>query len=135
MQKDLRQTELYREVEALYRTIRQPGTGQISDAGEIHASPDGRYAVFSGTVMDELNGALPTRIGQVDLTTGSTKVLTFGPNMDRLPKYSPDGRCIAFLSDRHRAGDSQLYLLDPTSGAARPTPHVQGWVEYLHWSP
>jgi len=28
-----------------------------------------------------------------------------------------------------------LYLLDPISGAARPTPRVNGWVEYFHWSP
>ena len=85
--------------------------------------------------MDTLEGTPPTRICQVDLTSGDTRVLTFGPNTDRLPKFSPDGRQVAFLSDRHKAGDFQLYLLDPISGAARPTPPVEGWVEYLHWSP
>src|SRR5207302_4022973 len=47
----------------------------------------------------------------------------------------PDGRHIAFLSDRQKEGDFQVYLLDPITGAARPTPAVAGWVEYLHWSP
>ena len=70
-----------------------------------------------------------------DLATGDTRRLTFGPNADRLPKYSADGLRIAFLSDRHRAGDFQLYLLDPVNGAALPTPTVDGWVEYFHWSP
>src|SRR5205823_2397439 len=74
-------------------------------------------------------------ICRVDLASGETQVVTFGPNTDRLPKYSPDGRQVAFLSDRHNAGDSQLHLLDPVSGAVRPTPRVDGWVEYLHWSP
>lgn len=135
MRKDLRETALYQEAEALYKSLQQPGTGQISDAVEVHASPDGQQAVFAGTLIDRLEGAPPTRICRVDLTSGNTRVLTFGPNTDRLPKFSPDGRHIAFLSDRHKAGDFQLYLLDPMSGAARPTPRVEGWVEYLHWSP
>lgn len=135
MQRDLRETALYREAEALYQALRQPGTGQISDAAEVHVSPDGLRAVFAGTLVDTLQGAPPARICQVDLASGDTRVLTFGPNTDRLPKFSPDGRQVAFLSDRHEAGDFQLYLLDPVSGTARPTPPVDGWAEYLHWSP
>ena len=135
MQKDLSATALYREAEALYQAVRQPGTGQISDATQVHASPDGRYAVFAGTLMDRLEGSPPTRICQVDLTSGVTRVLTFGPNTDCLPKYSPDGRLIAFLSDRHGAHDFQLHLLEPIGGVTRSTPPVEGWVEYLHWSP
>jgi dipeptidyl aminopeptidase/acylaminoacyl peptidase len=135
MQRDLRATDLYKEIEALCTAIRQPGTGQLSDALDIHASPDGRHAVFAGTILDTLEGAPPTRICRTELATGDTRVLTFGPNVDRLPKFSPDGRWIAFLSDRHKKDDPQLHLLDPQTGAARTTPHVEGWVEYLHWSP
>jgi dipeptidyl aminopeptidase/acylaminoacyl peptidase len=135
MQRDIRETALYKEAEALCKTIRQPGTGQISDAAEVHVSSDGRHAVFAGSFIDKLEGTPSTRICQVDLTSGDTRVLTFGPNTDRLPKFSPDGRQVAFLSDRHRAGDFQLYLLDLVSGAARPTPPVAGWVEHLQWSP
>jgi dipeptidyl aminopeptidase/acylaminoacyl peptidase len=29
----------------------------------------------------------------------------------------------------------QLYLLDPITGAAHPSPQVEGWIEWLHWSP
>jgi dipeptidyl aminopeptidase/acylaminoacyl peptidase len=126
---------LYEEAEAIYRSMRQPGTGQISDAREVHRSPSGTHAVFAGTIVEGMVGAFPTRICRVDLKSGATQVLTFGPNTDRLPKYSPDGRAIAFLSDRHRGGDFQLNLLDPVAGAVRATPFVAGWVEYLHWSP
>jgi dipeptidyl aminopeptidase/acylaminoacyl peptidase len=115
--------------------LRAPGSGQISDAQEIHASPNGRHAVFSGTIFDTLEGLPPTRICQVALASGDTQVLTFGPNTDKLPKYSPDGRHIGFLSDRHRAGDFQFYLLDTTRGGAGRTPSPEGWVEYFHWSP
>jgi dipeptidyl aminopeptidase/acylaminoacyl peptidase len=135
MKRDIRETALYREAEALYILSRRPGTGQISDATEVHVAPDGAQAVFAGTLIDRLEGAPPTRICRIDLNSGDTRVLTFGPNTDRLPKYSPDGRQVAFLSDRHRASDFQLCLLDPVTGAVRATPPVEGWVEYLHWSP
>src|SRR5690348_8586767 len=85
--------------------------------------------------MDRLEGIPPTRIAMTELATGNTRVLTFGPHDDRLPKFSPDGRSIAILSDRHQMGDFQLHLLDPDSGAVRAMPRVDGWVEYLHWSP
>jgi len=135
MKTDIRASVLYREAESIYQSLRQPGSGQISDAAEIHVSPDAARAVFSGAMVTELDGFPPTRICQVELATGDTQVLTFGPNTDRSPKYSPDGRTIAFLSDRENKGDFQLFLLDRSTGEARATPRVTGWVEYLHWSP
>lgn len=108
VQKDIRYSELYREAEALIRNARQPGAGQISDAGEVHVSPDGASAVFAGVIVDSLEGGLPSRIGLIDLRTADVRVLTFGPNTDRSPKFSPDGKHVAFLSDRHAAGDFQL---------------------------
>jgi dipeptidyl aminopeptidase/acylaminoacyl peptidase len=135
MQRDIRETALFRDAESLYRMLRQPGNGQLSDAAEVHVSSDGKHAVFAGAIMDKLDGVPPTRVCQIDLTSAHTQVLTSGPNTDRLPKYSPDGRHIAFLSDRHKVGDFQLYLLDTVSGETRTTVRVDGWVEYLHWSP
>src|SRR5579862_1386759 len=135
MQEDIRDTVIFREVESLHKEVRQPGTGQISDAAEVHAAPDGRNAVFAGVMMEALEGAPLSRICRVDLASGDIRVLTFGPNTDRLPKYSPASRHVAFLSDRQKEGDFQLYLLDTVTGVARSTPSVEGWVEYLHWSP
>jgi dipeptidyl aminopeptidase/acylaminoacyl peptidase len=135
MKKDIRESALYQETVAFYKTIRQVGSGLLSDAAEVHVSPDGKSAVYAGVLVNNLDGVLPTRICQVDLVSGDNRVLTFGPQLDRLPKYSPDGRHIAFLSDRNQAGNFQLYLLDPVTGAAHCAPPVEGWVEYLHWSP
>jgi dipeptidyl aminopeptidase/acylaminoacyl peptidase len=132
VQRDIRETALYRETESLYRSFRRPGSGLIADAVEISAH--GKQAVFTGTLIDSMNEAA-SRICLTDLTSGDTRVLTLGPNTDRAPKLSPDGRQIAFLSDRRKAGDFQLYLLDAASGECRATPAVEGWVEYLQWSP
>ncbi len=135
MQKDIRDTAVYREAEALYSAIRRPGTGQVSDAAELNTSPDGQSVVFAGALLDKLEGGPTTRICRTELESGQTQFLTLGPNTDRSPKFSPDARHVAFLSDRGRAGDFQLYLLESTTGAARPTRRPQGWVEYFHLSP
>jgi dipeptidyl aminopeptidase/acylaminoacyl peptidase len=135
MERDLRDTAVYREAEASFKELRQPGTGQLADLTDVHVSPDGRRAVFAGALLDELKGSPTTRICLTDLDSGDIRVLTFGPNVDRAPKFSPDGRTVAFLSDRESAGEFQLFLLDPLTGRAGPTPAVNGWVEYLHWSP
>lgn len=84
MEKDIRGTPLYGEAEALYNTLRQPGTGQISDAADVHVSPDGRSVVFAGTIVKNIAGTTTTRICSTDLTSGRTHVLTFGPNTNRL---------------------------------------------------
>lgn len=135
MQKNICETDLYREAEGWYRDLRQPGSGQISDAVDVHISPDGTQLVFAGVIMEKLEGAASPRICLTERHSGNTRVVTFGPNTDRLPRFSPDGKHIAFLSDRALPGDFQLYLLDPASGAARAAPRVAGWIEYLQWSP
>ena len=132
MERDIRETPLYREAEVLYGSFRRSGSGLVADATEISAH--GRRAVFTGTLVDAANESV-SRVCLTDLDRGDTRVLTFGPNTDRQPKLSPDGQHIAFLSDRRKIGDFQLYLLDAESGECRATPAVEGWVEYLHWSP
>jgi len=56
MQRDIRHTGLYQEAEALFEMCGSPGTGRISDACEVSVSPDGRAAVFAGTLVDALGG-------------------------------------------------------------------------------
>lgn len=135
MKIDIRDTALFKEATAMFAAARQPGTGKICDAAEIAVSPDGKQVIFSGVMMETSEGLPKTRICRLDTAGGDIRVMTFGPNADRSAKFSPDGKRIAFLSDRRKAGDFQLYLLDPASGAASSTPTIDGWVEYLHWSP
>lgn len=104
----------------------------ISDAADV--SSNGREAAFAGTVADSLQATPPTRICVTDLSTAETRVITSGPNIDRYPRFAPDGRQIGFLSDRHQLGDLQLYLLDSMTGVVTKTPRVDGWAEYLQWS-
>jgi dipeptidyl aminopeptidase/acylaminoacyl peptidase len=136
MQQDLRDTPLYKEIEEHFRKALGPAFGRISAASDPQPSPDGRSVAFTGTRLEELEGAAQPRICLVDLEERRVEEVTHGPNSDSMPRWSPDGRRLAFLSDRERKGLSQLYLLDLNRiGEATAGPVVEGTVEYLGWSP
>jgi dipeptidyl aminopeptidase/acylaminoacyl peptidase len=136
MNRDPRDTLLYREVEHFYRDLYAPGTRRVVDAADVTASPDRTRAAFTGKYLEGLDSPPVSRVYVADLSTGDVEPLTGGPNDDRLPRWSPSGDRIAFLSDRREPGIFELYLLDP----AKPrqpivAPAVDGTIEYLSWSP
>ncbi|MBW3612906.1 MAG: S9 family peptidase [Chloroflexi bacterium] len=56
-----------------------------------------------------------TRLWLVDVESGDAELLTRGDHHDQAPRWSPDGRTVAFVSDRHRDPDlswrSDIYLV------------------------
>lgn len=137
MDRDLRETPLYKEVEEFYRRALEPGFGKITGATDPRVSPDGSTVAFTGSRLDKLEGTAESRIclAAVDGGTGLRQV-TNGPNQDAEPRWSPDARRLAFCSDRGQKGRSQVFLLEAGSlSEAEPLPEVPGSVEFLEWSP
>ncbi len=56
-----------------------------------------------------------SRLWLVDVASGEAELLTRGDHHDQDPRWSPDGRRIAFVSDRHRDADlnwrTDIYLV------------------------
>ena len=134
MQASFRDHPLFKNAEELTRAWLRPGSGQASTLGQLMASPDGRRAVAAASVSDALKGAPSTRIALVDLSSGDLEIVTQGPRSDSSPKWSPDGRSVAFLSDREQAHLNRLRILDLDGATDRATAAVDGFVEYFHWS-
>jgi len=98
------------------------------------------------TLAYEFNGAgfihdRFTRLWTVDVGTGEAVLLTRGNHHDSDPQWSPDGRQIAFVSDRHPNPDlswrSDIYVVDVRGGAVRqvsPGRGRQAWGGPA-WSP
>ncbi|NIJ35644.1 dipeptidyl aminopeptidase/acylaminoacyl peptidase [Sphingopyxis panaciterrae] len=134
MQSDFRQHPLFTKAEDLTRAWLRPGTGEVAALGQLVASPDGRRAAAAALLCEALEGAPSTRLAIIDLTSGELETVTDGPRSDSAPAWSPDGRAIAFLSDREQAYANRLRILDVESGTDRATAAVNGFVEYLQWS-
>ena len=128
-----REVHAYPSVRRHYELTYEPGTGRFAHAVDARISPDGDRVAFTGTLTDDLDSGAYTRVGLA--SHGRVQTLTSGPNDDHDPRWSPDGRVIGFLSDRVRAGQPQLLLLDTNLDAVRATPWVDGVVEYFEWAP
>ena len=124
-------------------------------ATDPRLSPDGRHvAVTLQTVAPGSDGyrhavwLVPTDDGALP------RQLTLGARHDRHPRFSPDGRTLAFISDRrtlieeepgHRSDDKdrkpppedaeQVYLLDLAGGEARRLTDLPRGVDGFEWSP
>jgi dipeptidyl aminopeptidase/acylaminoacyl peptidase len=87
---------------------------------DVQLSPDGeRFAFVVGdnhTTLLEVEKQ-PVRVSHSHIwlcgvSPGSVaRQLTRGPRSDSLPRWSPDGETLAFLSDRAVLGQSQIYTL------------------------
>lgn len=136
MQRDLRETPLYQEIEAAYRRLAEPGFGRVTQATDIRASPDGRAVVFRGARLDALEGQASGRICVAQADGSGMHQVTNGPHDDSGPRWSPDGKTLTFLSDRAAMGNAQVYVLETgVLGEARALPEAPGIVEHHEWSP
>jgi dipeptidyl aminopeptidase/acylaminoacyl peptidase len=140
MDRDLRESPLYREVEEHFRKIYEPGFGRVTEPSDPRPSPDGRWIAFTGSLWEKLEGTPKTRIclaaTSLEGSAGSAKVVTSGPEHDAAPRWSPDGSRLTFLSDRREKGRMQLFVLALDGlGEAEALPEIEGTVEEHTWSP
>ncbi|MCR6482912.1 S9 family peptidase [Amycolatopsis sp. OK19-0408] len=134
MVENLETTEAHRKVTEHLRAVHEPAFGRPHSIREPQVTSDGERVVVTGAVLDELKGVPRTAVYTVE--DGELRPVTTGQGSARGARFSPDGRTLAFLADRRKAGEFQLFLLDAGRfGEARPAPEVPGTVEYAHWSP
>ena len=96
-------------IEDLYR---------IRGVEDLSMSPDGKTVIFA-LREDNLPRARRTRhLWRMDLDGQNLRQFTYGEKGESSPIFSPDGKWIAFVSDRE--GDSNLFLISTSGGEARP---------------
>ncbi len=109
---------------------------------EVQIAPDGSEVAFVVAEPVKIDTKTPkSRIWIVPTAGGAARELTTGPRTDTSPRWSPDGRMLAFFSDRLEDGQPQLYLLPRDGGEATQLLTVAGHLgagrgaDSLQWSP
>src|SRR5215213_707102 len=103
---------------------------------DVQISPDGALVAFVAGEQFKTDSAWAKRqIWVVPIDGGAARPFTGGPRTDHTPRWSPDGRTLAFLSDRLEDGQQQIYLLDRNGGEARRLTDVRSEIHDLEWSP
>jgi len=100
---------------------RRPVTAQdltrLRGVSDPQISPDGGRVAFVMTTASEERDEYLSNVWVVDVS-GEPRRLTTGPTRDTLPRWSPDGRWLAFVSDRGAKKKSQLYAMPADGGEA-----------------
>lgn len=98
-------------------------------------SPHGDLAVYCEHSVDEKTEKKYAHLWAVSLPDGEPRQITYGKQSDTAPRFSPDGRTIAFLSNREDEKQPQIYLLPTDGGEARRLTDLKGTIGSFSWSP
>ncbi|MFM7073201.1 MAG: TolB family protein, partial [Planctomycetota bacterium] len=125
----------------------------VKRVGAVQVSPDGARVAYSvrETVMDEQRSHYLTHIHSARIDGGDVRQLTRGDHSCDDPQWSPDGRWLAFVSDRplglaapsvarggagERLGNKKnVWALSAEGGEAFPITDARGGVSGFQWSP
>jgi dipeptidyl aminopeptidase/acylaminoacyl peptidase len=99
---------------------------------EAELSPDGKWVAYTVAIPDMDANRNATNLWMAPIAGGDAIQLT-RTGKDSSPKWSPDGKTIAFLSAR--SGDSQVYVLSMEGGEAHPLTKISTGADIVKWSP
>ncbi|MFL6197395.1 MAG: S9 family peptidase, partial [Thermoanaerobaculia bacterium] len=106
----------------------------LKAVGDPQVSPDGGWVAYTVRTLDAKKDATDTDIYMVPFAGGAPVRLTSSPKSETQPRFSPDGRYIAFLSGRE-GKKNQVWLLDRRGGEAAKLTDFKADVSDLAWSP
>ena len=95
---------------------------QIITDAQIH--PDASCVAFAVSGMTHARDKSPrANIWLADTDGSNTRALTHADACEMHPRWSPDGKTLAFTSDRASTGNFQIFLLPRDGGEARQLTH------------
>jgi dipeptidyl aminopeptidase/acylaminoacyl peptidase len=107
---------------------------QIREVTDPQLSPDGQwiaYTVKTPLLKEDKN---EERIWMIPANGGEPIALTAEGVSSSHPRWSPDGKYVAFLSSRNESKE-QVWLLNRLGGEAQRLTHTPQDVDELAWSP
>lgn len=102
--------------------------------GAPHLSPDGKLIAFDASTIDMAANYRKSAVYLMPASGGEAKKISQGPKQDDSPAWSPDGKTIAYLSNRE-GGSKQIYLFDVASGVETELTSLTGGAGSLKWTP
>lgn len=106
---------------------------RIKRVSDPQLSPDGKRIAFVITEMDKPNNKSSSDIWLIPSTGGDPVRLTNAHKHDRHPRWSPDGKWIAFESNR--SSSYQIYLTSPDGGEPKQLTDISTEASQAIWSP
>ncbi len=105
----------------------------LSSVGDPRISPDGRAIAYVRYSADWEENRYDTEIWLARTGEEPFQLTRTREKSSSAPRWSPDGKWIAFIADRGE--DAQIHLIRAAGGEARPLTAVADGVSDFEWSP
>src|SRR5258705_4340975 len=99
------------------RAIRFEDFIALKSVSDPQLSPDGKWVAYTVSIPSLQDNRNVSRVWVAEVATGKSRPLTGGPGSDRQPRWSPDGKTLAFVSTRDSG--AQVSVLPIAGGDAR----------------
>ncbi len=111
----------------------------IGGGDEFDVSPDGKELVYARDTAQHPEISTNSDLFRVPIAGGEGRRMTSREGADTSPKYSPDGKWIAWRSQVRPGYESdlwELWIYDRTTQATRRlAPSFDNWISSLTWAP
>jgi dipeptidyl aminopeptidase/acylaminoacyl peptidase len=118
--------------EAAPRPITVEDLLSLARVGDVQISPDGAWVAYSVATPNLAGNTVDSNLWMASTQRDDVRQLT-RTGKDRSPRFSPDGKRLAFLS--RRDGKSQAYAVALDGGEAMQLSTLASDVDTLRWSP
>ncbi len=115
------------------RTLTLEDFFELKEIREPCFSPDGQWLAYVVTVKDKGKNSRNADLWMIPVAGGEAIRLTYHEKGDSRPRWSPDGRFLAFLSSR--SGKNQIWLFNSQGGEPFQLTQIQSDIEDFIWSP
>src|SRR4051812_17038927 len=120
---------------AARRPIRTTDLYRLKNVNDPQLSPDGAWVAYTVSSIDSSADKTDTDVWMVSWDGSQTIRLTWTPESESSPRWSPDGRYLAFISGRQEGKGGQVWILDRRGGEAQRITQIKGGVDAYAWSP
>jgi dipeptidyl aminopeptidase/acylaminoacyl peptidase len=106
---------------------------ELKRISDPQISPDGRWVAFTVQTVNAAENKKPQQIWIVPMQGGTARQITHDGESNRRPRWSPDSKAIAFVSDRN--GTSQIWIMEPDGAHPRPVTNFATGADGVLYSP
>ena len=109
---------------------------RFKDVRDPQLSPDGEWLAYVVANVDVKEDKSISHIWMVGYDGKNDRQITFSQDGETSPRWSPDGKYLAFTSSRPgKVKGNQVWLLDRRGGEALQLTELKGRLQSYEWSP
>jgi dipeptidyl aminopeptidase/acylaminoacyl peptidase len=109
---------------------------RLREVSSPEVSPEGAWVAYTVSVVDSVADRSNKDVWMTSWDGSRSLRLTTSTSSEHVPRWSPDGRYLSFLSDRDDAREvDQLWLLNRGGGEAERVTDLPGGISDYAWSP